>query len=63
MFDTLLDRVSQLHPVIVAVLSAFLGILGVLVIRHPVLLVWTLGIGFILLGVALIATLFVQPRQ
>lgn len=53
---------AQVSPVLATVLAVLLIILGVLVIVYPSLLAWIFGIGFILLGVAILAMLFApQP--
>ena len=44
------------------VAAALLIILGVLVVVSPSLLGWLVGIGFVLAGVALLATALLAPR-
>lgn len=51
-FAGLLQRFG---PVPSAVAAALFVILGVLVISHPLLLVWLVGIGLVLVGVAVFA--------
>lgn len=63
MQEMFFEFVAKTNPVGIAVMAVFLTILGVLVIVFPQLLVWSLGIGIILLGVALLATVLIQPRQ
>ena len=53
----LLAMVQRLGPVLTAVGSVFLVILGVLVISYPDLLAWVVGIVLILLGVGFLASL------
>ncbi|HET7034234.1 MAG TPA: hypothetical protein VFI42_00985 [Thermomicrobiaceae bacterium] len=54
--------VGRATPVLVTVLAVLVIILGILVIIYPVLLTWIVGIGLILLGVALLASLY-TPRS
>jgi hypothetical protein len=49
-------------PVLSAVAAVLLIILGLLVIAYPVLLTWGIGIGLILAGVALLASIAAAGR-
>jgi uncharacterized membrane protein HdeD (DUF308 family) len=55
--------VARANPVTIAVLSALCFVLGVVIIMKPEVLTWILGIGAILGGVALFATLFTREPQ
>lgn len=57
------DFIARTNPVLLTVAGVFLGIVGVLVIVFPQILAWTLGIGIILLGVALFTSVFLAPRE
>jgi uncharacterized membrane protein HdeD (DUF308 family) len=52
-----------LSPVTAIVLGELLIILGVLTILYPALLYWMVGIGLILGGVALVASVLAPPRS
>jgi hypothetical protein len=45
-------------PLLLPVVAALLVILGVIIILYPPVLVWIIGIGFILAGVAALAGTF-----
>ena len=59
----LLAMVQRLGPVLTAVGSVFLVILGVLVINYPDLLAWVVGIVLILLGVGFLASLLLTVAR
>lgn len=59
----LLAMVQRLGPVLTAVGSVFLVILGVLVISYPDLLAWVVGIVLILLGVGFLASLLLMVAR
>jgi hypothetical protein len=46
-------------PLVATVAAALLVIVGVLVIVFPWLLAWIAGIGFVLAGVAVLASIFI----
>jgi hypothetical protein len=58
----MLDKLNQLGQpagaVIVTMLAALLVSLGILVIVHPALIAWIVGIGLMLAGVGLLAAMF-----
>ena len=61
--STLADIVRGASP-IVAVVGAVLSIiLGILVIIYPALLPWLVGIGLVLVGVALLASVFTAASR
>jgi hypothetical protein len=55
--------VQRLGPVVTAVGSVFLVILGLLVINYPDLLTWVVGIALILLGVGCLASLLLTVTR
>lgn len=55
--------VEQIGPVLATVVGVLLIILGILVIEHPQLLVWVIGIGIILTGVAILASSVITAIQ
>jgi hypothetical protein len=59
----LLALVQRVGPVLTAVGSVFLVILGVLVINYPDLLAWVVGIALILLGVGFLASLLLAVAR
>jgi hypothetical protein len=59
----LLALVQRVGPVLTAVGSVFLVILGVLVINYPDLLTWVVGIALILLGVGFLASLLLAVAR
>lgn len=56
------DITQGLSPVLAAVLAVLFVILGIIIIFYPGLVAWIIGIGFILLGVALLAATFTGAR-
>jgi len=55
--------VEQIGPVLATVVGVLLIILGILVIDYPHLLVWVIGIGIILTGVAILASIVTTAIQ
>lgn len=52
------DITQGANPVISIMLAALLVILGLLVILYPTVLQWVVGVGLILAGVGLVASIF-----
>jgi uncharacterized membrane protein HdeD (DUF308 family) len=59
---TLADMVQGINPVLATVGATLSIILGILVIVYPSLLQWLVGIGLVLAGVALLASVFDSAR-
>jgi uncharacterized membrane protein HdeD (DUF308 family) len=59
---TLADMVQGINPVLATVGATLSIILGILVIVYPSLLQWLVGIGLVLAGVALLASVFASAR-
>ena len=55
MQERLIALALGLGPVVATVAAALLIILGVLVVANPWLLIWVVGLGLVLSGVALLA--------
>ena len=53
---------AELQALLDAVGATLSIILGILVIVYPSLLQWLVGIGLVLAGVALLASVFAAPR-
>jgi uncharacterized membrane protein HdeD (DUF308 family) len=60
---TLADIVQGVSPVVVVVVAVLSIILGILVIIYPALLPWLVGIGLVLVGVALLASVFTAASR
>ncbi len=60
---TLADIVQGVSPIVVVVVAALSIILGILVIIYPALLPWLVGIGLVLVGVALLASVFTAASR
>jgi hypothetical protein len=62
--DTVLSLIERMRasPVVATVAAVLLLIIGVLVIVYPGLLAWIAGIGLVLAGIAILASLFI-PRD
>ncbi|HEY8491001.1 MAG TPA: hypothetical protein VIO14_08410 [Dehalococcoidia bacterium] len=54
---------QSVGPVVAVVVAALLIIFGILVIAFPELLAWVVGIGLIVGGVALLATVFTTTAR
>ena len=54
--------VQDMHPAVVIMGAALLAILGILIILNPPLLRWVVGIGLILSGVGVFATVVMPAR-
>jgi len=54
----LIQRLRGNSPLLLPVVAALLVILGVIIILYPPVLVWIVGVGFILAGVAALAGTF-----
>jgi hypothetical protein len=54
-----LIELARGRPVVATVVAALLMVFGILVIVYPGLLAWIAGIGLLLAGVALLASVFV----
>jgi uncharacterized membrane protein HdeD (DUF308 family) len=63
MQPTLADIVQGVSPIVVVVVAALSIILGILVIIYPALLPWLVGIGLVLVGVALLASVFTAASR
>jgi uncharacterized membrane protein HdeD (DUF308 family) len=63
MQPTLADIVQGVSPIVVVVVAALAIILGILVIIYPALLPWLVGIGLVLVGVALLASVFTAASR
>ncbi|MEO6446684.1 MAG: hypothetical protein ABIZ91_09735 [Gemmatimonadaceae bacterium] len=63
MHDRLGALVAGFNPVTLIVAAVFCCIMGVLIIAFPQIVVWTIGIGIILVGVALLATAFLRDQR
>lgn len=62
--ETVLASIPRrLGPVGAVVMAILLMILGIVVIMHPVVLVWLVGIGLILAGAAVLTLTFMLGRQ
>jgi uncharacterized membrane protein HdeD (DUF308 family) len=59
----LADIVQGVSPIVLVVVAALSIILGILVIIYPALLPWLVGIGLVLVGVALLASVFTAASQ
>ena len=60
---TLADIVQGVSPVVSVVVAVLSIILGILVIIYPALLPWLVGIGLVLVGVALLASVFTAASR
>lgn len=58
----IVDAVQELHPTVVIMGAALLVILGILIILYPSLLRWIVGIGLLLAGVGVFATVVTPAR-
>ena len=58
----ILDAVQEMHPAVVIMGAVLLAILGVLIILYPPLLRWVVGIGLLLAGVGVFATVVIPAR-
>lgn len=54
----LIQRLRGISPLLLPVVAALLVILGSIIILYPPVLVWIVGVGFILAGVAALAGTF-----
>ena len=63
MQPTLADILQGVSPIVAVVAAALSIILGILVIIYPVLLPWLVGIGLVLAGVALLASVFTAASR
>ena len=63
MQPTLADIVQGVSPIVAVVVAALSIILGILVIIYPALLPWLVGIGLVLAGVALLASVFTAASR
>jgi len=59
--DRLAALTQNIGPVASAVTATLLIILGIIIITHPPVLRWIIGVGFVLLGTAVLALVF-APR-
>ncbi|HLI26523.1 MAG TPA: hypothetical protein VKZ60_05600 [Chloroflexota bacterium] len=57
------DLPLGMPPVLATVVAALAIILGILVIVHPALLTWLVGIGLVLGGVALLASVWLASGR
>lgn len=57
------DLPLGMPPVLATVVAALAIILGILVIVHPALLTWLVGIGLVLGGVALLASIWLASGR
>ncbi len=58
----LIQRVRGINPLLLPVLAALLVIMGVIIIVYPPVLVWIVGIAFVLAGVAALAGTFMTGQ-
>lgn len=57
------DLPLGMPPVLATVVAALALILGILVIVHPALLTWLVGIGLVLGGIALLASVWLASGR
>jgi hypothetical protein len=59
---SLIERMRA-SPVVATVAAVLLVIVGILVIVYPGLLAWIAGIGLVLAGIAILASLFIPTDR
>jgi hypothetical protein len=61
--DGRLSELVRSNPVLSSVGAGLLIILGILMIIYPRLVAWVAGIGLILAGIAVLATVYLEDRR
>jgi hypothetical protein len=61
--DGRLSELVRSNPVLSSVGAGLLIILGILMILYPRLVAWVAGIGLILAGIAVLATVYSEDRR
>jgi hypothetical protein len=61
--DGRLSDLVRSNPVLSSVGAGLLIILGILMIIYPRLVAWVAGIGLILAGIAVLATVYLEDRR